>query len=494
MRVEASFEALLSVAQMTAADAAAPGLGVPSMTLMENAGRAVADAIGRRFTPRPTAVLCGPGNNGGDGYVAARVLKQRGWPVWCETFADTSRLKGDAAEAFRRWDGDTLLVSADNPMAELFVDAIFGAGLSRPLEGDAARLAATAPRMRDRIVAVDVPSGVHGDTGQGLGGPMFHAALTVTFVRRKPGHFLMPGRACCGDIVVDDIGMPEPAVVRARGAGSPETCAIAGGFAVATPPGAHKYDRGHCLVVSGGAETAGAARLAARGAARAGAGLTTVAAPADAAALHRVQLTAIMVRTASLAEILADTRKNAVVIGPGLGLDVQAADKVRSVLAACRATVLDADALTLLAKEGPDAVHDLCVLTPHGGEFARLFPDIAERLDRIGKLEASREAARRIGATVLFKGADTVVAEPDGRAAIDALAPPYLATAGSGDVLAGLIGGLLAQGLPPFEAACAGVFLHGAAARHLGPGLLADDLPDALPPVLSGLTLLPRSG
>lgn len=496
MRAEAAFETLMTVAQMAAADAAVPGLGVPSMTLMENAGRAVADEIGKRFTPRPTSVLCGPGNNGGDGYVVARLLRQRGWPVWVEVFADTAALKGDAAEAFRRWNGETLAVSEDNPMAELFVDAIFGAGLSRPLEGSAARLAEASPRLCERIIAIDTPSGIHGDTGQALGGIAFHAGLTVTFVRRKPGHLLLPGRARCGEIVCADIGMPEAAVFRALGERG--IYAIAGGFALAASPEAHKYDRGHCLVVSGGPHTTGASRLAALSAARAGAGLTTIAAPDDVTAgLHAAHLNAIMVRIDPLGELLADPRKNAIVIGPGLGLDLAAAEKVNAVLATRRVAVLDADALTLIANDAGQAIqktHDSCVLTPHGGEFARLFPDLAQTLKTVGKLEATRQAAKRARAVILLKGADTVIAAPDGRAAIDALSPPWLATAGSGDVLAGLIGGMLAQGLPPFEAACAGVFLHGAAATRLGPGLLADDLPGAIAGVLSGLKIVPEKG
>lgn len=489
MTVRAVLDRLLTVAQMSAADAAAPALGVPSMTLMENAGRAVADEIGRRFTPRPTAVLCGPGNNGGDGYVAARILKQRGWPVWCETLAPTGGLRGDAAEAFRRWTGETLPVAETNPMAELFVDALFGAGLARPLEGEAARLAEASARLKDRIVAIDVPSGIHGDTGAALGGLAFHAALTVTFVRRKPGHLLMPGRARCGEIAVADIGMPDEAVARAM-ADVPAVFALAGATASPSDPEGHKYTRGHCLVVSGGPETTGASRLAARAAARAGAGLTTIVAPLEAARIHAARLDAVMVRSDLLETALADERRNAVVIGPGLGLDQTAAAKVNAVLAARRATVLDADALTLIAKTGAQAIqktHDRCVLTPHGGEFARLFPAIAAEIPRSGKLEAARAAARAAGATVVFKGPDTVIATPDGRAVIDALSPPWLATAGTGDVLAGLIGGLLAQGLDPFAAACAGVALHGAAARRVGPGLIADDLPPVIPAVLSAL-------
>lgn len=493
MRAEASFERLMTVAQMSAADAAAPGLGTPSMTLMENAGRAVADEIGKRFTPRPTAVLCGPGNNGGDGYVAARILRQRGWPVWCEAIADPAGLKGDAAEAFRLWDGETRALSAETTTAGLVIDALFGAGLSRPLTGEAARFAKASREFRERVVAIDVPSGIHGDTGQPLGEHAVRAGLTVTFVHRKPAHLLMPGRAYGGEIVCADIGMPPAAVFRATD-GAPDLHAIAGGFALSGSPSAHKYDRGHCLVVSGGWQSTGAARLAALGAARAGAGLTTIAAPDEAAGIHASHLTAIMVRTDALGDLLADHRKNAVVIGPGLGLDSEAAVKLEIVLAHRRATVLDADALTLLAKGAAGQTHEHCVLTPHGGEFARLFPDLARDMARTGKLAAVRAAAARANATILLKGADTVIAAPDGQAAIDALAPPSLATAGSGDVLAGLIGGGLAQGLDPFEAACAGVYLHGAAARHLGPGLLADDLPGAVPAVLSGLKILSWRG
>ncbi|MFT3808492.1 MAG: NAD(P)H-hydrate dehydratase [Micropepsaceae bacterium] len=488
MRADASFETLLSVAQMGAADAAAPELGVPSMTLMEHAGRAVADEIGRRWTPRLTTVLCGPGNNGGDGYVAARVLKSRGWPVVCETETDPAALKGDAAEAFRRWDGETRAVAAGAPEAGLIVDALFGAGLSRPLGGEAARLAEVSREMRDRVVSIDVPSGIHGDSGLALGGTAFHAALTVTFVRRKPGHVLMPGRTQCGEVVLADIGMPEAAVLRAM-AGA-ETFALSGGFALRGHPQAHKYMRGHCLVVSGGWQNTGAARLAALGAARAGAGLVTIAAPEELGGIHACHLTSVMVRTDSVDALLADPRKNAVVIGPGLGGSEDAVRQVAAVLSSGRDAVLDADALTILGRQPGLKVHARCVLTPHEGEFARVFPDLAKALPERGKLAVVREAAARCGAVVLLKGADTVIADPDGLAAIDSLSPQWLATAGSGDVLAGLIGGLLAQGATPFEAACGGVFLHGAAARALGPGLMADDLPGAVPGVLAGLKVV----
>ncbi len=496
MRVTAITEPLTSVAQMAAADAAAPTHGVPSMSLMENAGRAVADEIGRRFTPRPTAVLCGPGNNGGDGYVVARLLHERGWPVWCETVCDTSALKGDAAEAFRRWPGQTLPVSPDHPMADLFVDAIFGAGLARPLEGHAARLAAASARFPERVIAIDMPSGIHGDTGLALGGVAFHAGLTVTFVRRKPGHLLMPGRAHCGETICADIAMPQAALEDAMKQGA-MTSALAGGVVSPGRSDAHKYDRGHCLVISGGWQTTGASRLAALGAARAGAGLTTIAASPEAATIHAAHLTAIMVRTDDLTALLQDQRRNAIIIGPGLGLGAPALNDLKLALAARRATVLDAEALTLMAQHENDAqcrAHEMCVLTPHGGEFARLLPDLSAALPQSGKLVAAREAARRSGAVIVFKGADTVIASPDGKAVIDSLSPLFLATAGSGDVLAGFIGGLLAQGLSPFEAACSGVLLHGAVARHLGPGLIADDLPAAVPSVLQQLLMAEQKG
>jgi NAD(P)H-hydrate epimerase len=486
MRLQAVLDPLMTVAEMTAADTAAPSFGMPSMTLMEHAGRAVADEIGKRFTPRPTAILCGPGNNGGDGYVAARTLRQRGWPVTCHALGDPSALRGDAAAAFGLWLGETLPLSEDLPQAELLVDALFGAGLSRPLTGAAAALAQFSSAVRDRIVAIDVPSGLQGDTGCPLGGVAVHAGLTVTFVRRKPGHCLSPGRYVCGEVATAGIGMPDgalPAVSRLH--------ALTGLAAREGDPAAHKYDRGHCLVISGPAETTGAARLAARGAERSGAGLTTVAAGPAAARIHAAHLTSIMVRVFEapdgLAELLADRRRNAIVIGPGLGLTSAASALLDLALAAGRACVLDADALTLVGKRQSWPLPSGMILTPHGGEFARLFPDIAEALPQTGRLAAARTAARRAGCVVLLKGPDTVIAAPDGAAVIDTTAPPSLAIAGSGDVLSGLIGGMLVQGYAPFEAAVTGVALHAAAARAFGPGLVAEDLPGAVPAVLAGL-------
>lgn len=480
---------VLTVEESRAADAHAAAQGVASLTLMENAGRAVADAIAARFAPRPTAVLCGPGNNGGDGYVCARHLKARGWQVWAETLGDPQALKGDAAEMFRRWDGETLAVAESNRMAELFVDAMFGAGLSRALDGDAARLARASLKIPERFVAVDVPSGLHGDLGRPLAGEAVHAALTVTFFRKKPAHLLMPGRLSCGEVVVADIGIPEDAIGAIRPKTFENGPALWGARFPRPNPLAHKYARGHTLVVSGAAHATGAARLAARGALRIGSGLASVASPPDAVTVNAAHLTSVMVKpfngAAGLEQLLNDRRFNAAVIGPGSGVNPATRTLTAVVLGSGAAVVLDADALTAHAGN-PKAlfalVHPRTVLTPHEGEFARLFPDID--IAAVGRPAAARAAAARAGCIVLLKGPDTIIADTDGNTSINANAPAWLATAGAGDVLAGFVAGLLAQGMAPFDAACAAAWFHGAAAARFGPGLIAEDLPEQIPAVL----------
>jgi ADP-dependent NAD(P)H-hydrate dehydratase / NAD(P)H-hydrate epimerase len=479
--------ALLTPRQMGEADRLTIAGGVPGIDLMENAGRAVADAVSRRFSPRPVAVLCGPGNNGGDGFVAARILAERGWQVRLALLGDRAALKGDAASAAVRWPGKIEpLVPAMLDGAELAIDAIFGAGLARPIEGVAAQVVAALDERRIPVVAVDVPSGVDGASGE-IRGAAPQAALTVTFFRRKPGHLLLPGRLLCGETILAQIGIA-PAVLDAV---APDTVANypawwLDDFPQATPAG-HKYGRGHALVV-GGAQMTGAARLAARGAARVGAGLVTVAAPQPAFPIYAASLTGVIVApiagAADLDALLADKRRNAALIGPGAGTGHETRDAALKILAAGKAAVLDADALTVFAGKPADlfdAINSPMVLTPHEGEFARLFDTSGSKLDR------ARRAAAASGAVIVLKGADTVIAAPDGRAAINENAPPTLATAGSGDVLAGLVLGLLAQGMPAFEAAAAGVWLHGAAAHAFGAGLVAEDLIKTLPAVLARL-------
>lgn len=475
---------IITVAQMRAIDSRAAELGVPTRTLMENAGQAVAAAIQARWSPRPTLVLCGPGMNGGDGYVAARRLAEAGWPVRVGFLGDRARLTGDAAEAARDWTGwtDAAAPSLLEP-GDLIVDAVFGAGLTRPLDADCAALAAAA--AGHDTLAVDVPSGVPGD-GETPEGAAFRADVTVTFVRKKLAHVLMPGRALCGEVVLADIGAPLETVA-ALGV----TLFENGPWAPPWPGlEAHKHVRGHVMVVSGPAGRTGAARLAATAALRIGAGLVTVLAPPDALAENAAHLTAVMLADVQSADALreAATTASALVIGPAAGVGDELLARTLSLAALAKPLVIDADALTSAAARPDDffgALGDHVVLTPHPGEFRRLFPDLSSAPGN--RIEKARAAAGRAGCVVLLKGPDTVIAAPDGRAAVNATGTPFLATAGSGDVLAGLIAGLAAQGMPVFDSACAGAWLHGLLGERLGPGLIAEDLPGAISSLLNTL-------
>jgi hydroxyethylthiazole kinase-like uncharacterized protein yjeF len=460
---------------------------------MEAAGAAVAEATAR-LAPAGSrvAVLAGPGNNGGDGLVAARCLAEAGYRPTVALLGPRARLKGDAALAAAAWRGAMAeLTPGAVQDADVVVDALFGTGLDRPLEGVAAAAIDAANRSGRPIVAVDIPSGIDGTTGQVLGTAV-EATETVTFFRLKPGLLLQPGRMHAGRITVADIGI-DAATLATIG---PTIAHNRPGLWSLPPlvPLMHKYNRGHTVVVSGAASRTGAARLAARGALRVGSGLVTVASPPDALAVNAAHLTAIMLLPMDgpkgLAAILADRRKNAVVLGPALGVGPETAAVATAALASSAAVVLDADALTSFAGANADLAEAIAareapvVLTPHEGEFARLFPDLA---GLASKVDRARQAARLSGAVVVLKGPDTVVAAPDGRAAIADNAPPHLATAGSGDVLSGMIGGLLAEGLAAFEAAAAAVFLHGEAGRIAGRGMIAEDLPEALPAVFTAL-------
>lgn len=480
---------ILTTAEMAKADAFAVAHGVPSLVLMENAGRAVADAVAVRFKPCPVTVLCGPGNNGGDGFVVARLLDEYGFTVRVAQDGEhfSNRKSGsDAKEMSARWKGNRVALTPEAlDGAKLVVDALFGAGLSRPLEGAYVQVVEALNDLP--VVAIDVPSGVSGDTGQPLGAVTVKAALTVTFFRKKPGHLLLPGAVLCGDTVVADIGIPAEAASTQLHENSPAQWRYPWPKAEG-----HKYSRGHCVVVSGGAHATGAARLAARAALRVGAGLVSVASPLEAALVNAAHLTAIMIKpfegAKGLAELLSDKRLNAVALGPGLGVGKQTRELVSVALKSGAAVLIDADAITSF-KDDPAALfqqlHDRCVLTPHDGEFERLFPGLLDQ--SASKVEAARAAAKRAGCVVLLKGADTVIADAGGKAVINANAPPTLATAGAGDVLSGLIAGLLAQQMSAFDAAACGAWLHGDAACRFGPGLIAEDLPEILPQSLEAL-------
>jgi len=482
---------LLTLAEASNADRLAVAGGVPPLDLMEKAGCAVADEIGKRWERCRVAVLCGPGNNGGDGYVAARHLKERGWPVWVEALGEPAKLHGEAAAMFKRWDGDTRPITRARK-ADVIVDALFGAGLSRSLDLNARVIVEALNESGTPVVAVDIPSGLSGDTGRPLGEICVRAVRTVTFFRKKPGHLLMPGREYCGQTVVAEIGIPESVLETIRPRSFENGPGLWRGRFPWPRLESHKYTRGHAVVVSGPAHATGAARLAARGALRVGAGLVSVASPPDAVAVNAAQLTAIMVKpfvaAGGLHDLLGDIRLNAVVIGPGLGNGARAQDLVDAVLGSPSAAVLDADALSAFAGEPKLLFGKLrkdCVLTPHEGEFERLFPGLLARSP--SRLEAAREAAGLARCTVLLKGPDTVIAGPSGDTAINANAPPWLATAGSGDVLTGMIAGLMAQGMAAFDAACAAAWLHGEAASRFGVGLIAEDIPEQLPSVLGAL-------
>ncbi len=520
---------LLTTEEMARADSYAVAAGVPSLTLMENAGRAVADQAQRMVAPGSCiAVLCGPGNNGGDGFVAARLLALRGFDVRLACLANSlTHLKGDAAVMAGRWTGPVEAMQTAAPPeiiagSALVIDAMFGAGLTRPLEGAAATAVAALNEHARRVLAVDVPSGLDGTTGSAAG-PVVRATATITFFRRKPGHLLYPGRTLCGPVSVADIGIPTAVLRRidcrteANNLSSETASRL-----LRLDPAAHKYTRGHAIVVSGPAEKTGAARLGARAALRAGAGLVTLASPRAAFPVNAAHLTAVMIEPFTLPDglenVLADPRRNAILIGPGCGVGEPTRRMVEIALRANVQAVLDADALTSFAgstahvqvqaggmgflprSATPTAAGTAqlfaaiaarrggadVVLTPHEGEFERLFGILPG-----SKLDRARTAARQSGAIVVLKGPDTVVAAPDGRAVINDNAPPWLATAGSGDVLAGFITGLLAQGIPALQAAAAAVWLHGECASLFGPGLIAEDLPEILPKVLH--RYLPKS-
>jgi ADP-dependent NAD(P)H-hydrate dehydratase / NAD(P)H-hydrate epimerase len=489
---------VLTTTEMERADRLTIAAGTPGFALMMSAGQATAEAAMDMVEDGPILVVAGRGNNGGDGFVAAAELAARGREVSVILLCERDSLQGDAASAAKGWKYPVLPF---NPQAigkpALIIDALFGAGLNRPVKGEPYEMIEAVNANGAPVLAVDLPSGINGTSGAMMGIAV-RATETVTFFRKKPAHLLLPGRVHCGRVRVADIGIDPDVLDEIR----PQTFENVPQswhtrFPVPQIDG-HKYARGHVVVVSGDIASTGAARLSARGALRAGAGLVTLASPVNALAVNASALTAVMVRAVDdvvqFAELLNDIRLNACVIGPGIGVSGRTRDLVHTALSAKRRLVLDADALTSFA-EAPDRLFESIkvsgdlevVLTPHEGEFPRLFSDSSNKHPNRSKLERVRDAAERSGAVVLLKGPDTVVAAPDGRATVAANAPPWLATAGAGDVLAGIIAAMLAQGVPAFEAASIGVWMHGEGAREAGPGLIAEDLPEVLPAVFRRL-------
>jgi len=487
---------LLTPVEMGVVDRASIAAGVRGVDLMEAAGAAVATAVVEHWSRRPVVVLCGPGNNGGDGFVAACHLKAQGWPVRVAALSPEAAASGDAAQHAARWSGPVETFSSDLLVdGSVVIDAIFGAGLSRPVDGAALTMIEAMTAAGSAICAVDVPSGLDGATGE-VRGAAAPAAVTVTFFRKKPGHLIFPGRALCGVLVLADIGTPA-AAIDGLTAQTWENGPQLWDRSYPWPQvEGNKYQRGSAVVLGGRAIT-GASRLVAAAATRIGAGLVTLAVPKPVWAVYATAMTGVMVRALGgsgqaqelddFIALLADSRRNAIAIGPGAGVDESTCRAVLAALAATeapRSVVLDADALTSFTDTPNrlfDAITGPCVLTPHEGEFDRLFDGSGDKLTR------TRHAAATAGAIVLLKGSDTVIAHPDGRAVINTNAPPDLATGGAGDVLTGFVVGLLAQGVDPFDAACAAAWLHGEIATDFGPGLVAEDLPPGLPAVLRRL-------
>jgi hydroxyethylthiazole kinase-like uncharacterized protein yjeF len=498
---------LLTPAEMGEADRMTIQGGTPGIVLMERAGAAVAaEAAAMARSRGRISILCGPGGNGGDGFVAARVLTERGYRVETHLLGAPVALRGDPTLAAQRYRGAVASAEAFDPAgADLVIDALYGAGLTREIGGLAhecvERINAFAAQG-GTVLAVDVPSGIDGETGA-MRGVAVNASASVTFFRLKPGHLLFPGREHCGRLALRDIGIVADALAVSAPRAFVNAPRVWRDAWPRLEARAHKYARGAVLVLSGPAHRTGAARLSARAALRIGAGIVALASPADAVAVNAAHSTAVMIEPfeglAGFAALLADPRRNAILIGPGAGVGETTRALAGAALTLAsdgpRAVVLDADALTSFAGDAAGLVDLIArenratVLTPHEGEFARLFRGRPEILAAPSKLARARAAAAALGAVVIVKGADSVVAAPDGRATIGWDLPPTLATAGSGDVLAGFVCGLLAQGMPAFEAASAAVWVHGAAARGFGPGLIAEDLPDALPAALRALQM-----
>lgn len=483
---------VLTTADSMACDRFAEMRGVTGTSLMRAAGQAVADAIVARWAPRRVLVLCGPGNNGGDGFIAAQALRQAGWPVSLVLLGDAAALRGDARWAFEQWSGATgAFGKAGLDDAELVIDALFGAGLTRPLEGALADLAVLLADRPIPVVAVDLPSGQNGDLSS-PDGAAIQADLTVTFNTLKPAHILSPAAENCGEVVVADIGIPQDwgeEIPTLASLNTPEQW-----YANLSRPGAetHKHRKGRLLVFSGGASSTGAARLAARAGLRVGAGLVTLASPPAAMQVNAVHSTAVMLarwpEPGEAAAALEAARATVGVIGPALGVTDAGRRAVLSALSGETPLVLDADALGVFAEE-PAALlgklRPVDVLTPHVGEFERLFPGLLE--GECNKISAVQAASERAGCAVLLKGSDTVIAKGGVGTRVNRHASPALATAGSGDVLAGMIGGFMAQGMTGFDAACAASWLHGDCALTLGEGLIAEDLEAVLPYRLQAL-------
>ena len=496
---------LLTPNEMAIADQTTIKSGTAGIELMKNAGSGVADVVKKLGTnSKRITILAGPGNNGGDGFVVASILKDYGYTVQVGLLGEVQNIKGDAKLAFDDLKETNISISNLTPEiiseGDIIIDAIFGAGLCREIDGDVAKIIDVVNNSENLVVSVDLPSGIDGKTGKILGGAI-KASETVTFFRKKPGHLLFPGRAHCGNVSVIDIGIPNSVLKTVNPNIYCNQIEFWEEYIPRFKLTGHKYNRGHSLVFSGPIQSTGAARLCAQAALRVGAGLVTLASPQSALVVNAAHLTAVMIKSVENIEeskqLLADNRINSIAIGPGFGVGERTQEFVSSILEGDQSVVLDADSLTSFSAN-PTKLFTLIrksttrevVLTPHTGEFFRLF---GESLESENKVECAKQAAKLSQAVVVFKGADTIIADPDGKCAINANAPSWLATAGSGDVLAGIICGLIAQSVPAFYAACMGVWIHGEIANKLGPGIISEDLILGIQSVISELYQVSRN-
>lgn len=461
-------------------------LGRNGTDLMEEAGLSVVREIEQAYSGKSALVLCGPGNNGGDGFVIARHLNKKGWNVEVALLGPEENLKGDARYMAALWDGDIKNIkNLEMGSYDLIIDTIFGTGLSREISGPLKQVIANVNQANSPVIAVDIPSGIEGDTGRQLGASV-DADMTVTFCRKKPAHLLYPSKERCGKIIITDIGIPDKNVEYIKPDIFINCCELWQDKLPKYNGDIHKYHKGHAVIVSGDKIHTGASRLAAAAAQRIGAGLVSISSPDDALDIHAAALTSIMIRKRQeISEDLRNEKFNSWCIGPAAGLTEETRQETIGLLTAGKKTVIDADAITVFEND-PEELFKATrnnansVLTPHAGEFKRIFPELTEH----DKISAAREAAVISGAIVIYKGSDTVIANPQGIAVVSENAPSNLATAGSGDVLAGIVCGLMAQNMEIFDAACAAQWIHSECGNIFGPGLISEDLPNLIPEVL----------
>ncbi|VAV90167.1 NAD(P)H-hydrate epimerase / ADP-dependent (S)-NAD(P)H-hydrate dehydratase [hydrothermal vent metagenome] len=476
------------------ADKQAIASGITPVTRMENAGSGAAESITARYEKCKTLILCGPGANGGDGYVIARKLHEAGWSV--DVMALTAPVAGSDAEFMAQQcpvDASSRVRQLPTDI-ELIVDCLYGAGLNRALDADTTQLIHQVNQHKSPVVAIDLPSGIFGDSNGGFA-PCIVADTTITFAVKKLAHVLEPERSFCGVVEVVDIGFPDGMISDMPEVALENSPCLWSQIPVQPGAQSHKHNRGRLWVGCGGHLQTGAARLAARAGLRIGAGWVMLGGSKKAMQVCAAHETSIVLQTRPKHQSMAKTLQTSpvpdcVILGPAGGIGARMRADILDVLRSGIAAVLDADALRVMSAE-PEVFFELCnentVLLPHEAEFLGLFPDLNQTFGH--KINRVKAAASRAGCTVLLKGADSVIANATGRAVVNTKTSAWLATLGTGDVLAGMVGGLMAQRVGGMDATCAAVWIHGALGQNLGAGLIAEDLPNEIPNILKNMAI-----